>query len=1371
MKKKVAALLLCVAMVLTLIPALPVRAEGGNALSVYCGGSPVSQLTLPQNEKKELTAVSQQTGSARYQWQILANQTLWVDIAGANGSTLDLSYAMVASLLSDDSVQIRATATSAGETATSEPVTVTVTYPAPQPENATPPQTSVTAAALQTSDSTVAPLAVGKAPATYEVVINYVFENGDPVSEPYRARLAADSSFNTTVTFPTVQGYLPYFNEEQQNSIELNFAGIDQNYTYNVVYKPTNVNYTVIHYQQNLNDDNYTEAARETKQGLTNSTVPEVEKTYDGFYVLPYEEPTIAANGSTVVEVYYDRYYYLMNFDLRGGYGVEPIYARYGAPVGDVGTPIKAGYRFQGWSDGGINIVSLPEEMPAGNRTYRAIWGNAETVNYTVVYWKENANDNNYSFWGQVTETAVAGTTVSGTDDIPSEITTTIVNGSSLNEKQYFTFNDARTNKDVLVKGDGTTVVNVYYDRNTYHLCFYGIPGTCQIEPHTHTASCNSPCTKLQHTHNYYCNQNRSDNVIHVISAKYEQSIAELWPTADQFLNYTLYGWNIEGINNKTAVSKLVSMTYDLCDTVDNLKYAEAVSGGSKQYLYYMFESFDQTSAENGDQRRLLNGTYYDSDGRYYQQVNSVTNTWLQKTIEGMAPVENGVIGEEPNAYTGLYTKVFLYYTRNRYNLIFNNPGDGDVKTVRSIMYEQPLVDYKDEEGKLIRNFVPPYPSKLEPNAFVFEGWYTTPECYPGTEYNFAGATMPNGNLSLYACWKPVTHKVEFYLDQDAMNAGDKIGDTHPDITVPHGSKVATVPGTPTNGSYTFVGWFYMDGGVEKAFDFANMPVNKDMKVYGKWSSNVLKEYFIYYRIQGTETDIADPVTGSALAGVTKTFEAKGGTDLYTDYQEGYFPLTRSHSLTLDIEDDANNVYTFWYVQKTVPYTVKYLNKETGVAVAPEKTVSDNRQAVVTETFVPVSGMLPDAYQKRLVVSAEAGAVNEIIFYYTQDTTHAYYKITHYTENLAKDSEGNPTWTEYASSQAIGDIGTTYTADPMTIPGFTYDSTVEGTLTSGELTANGLELKLYYTRNAYPYQVRYLEQGTGKQLAAPKFSTGKYGQEISESAIHIANYTAVDPTSQTLNIRIEEGTEAELNIITFYYTENEAIINYVVVGPTGCGTVSPTSETLKVLSGTAQGSTATANENFRFIDWYKDADCTIPVTPDWEYPKAMLTPVKAENEVWTDATYYAKFEYDLPDLTIVTTGTQPIDENQSFIFHVDGVEGTDTEIIHLTVAIYGDGSKTIKDLPIGTYTVTEDGNWSWRYEATPDHPNGQITLSATQKNEVIFSNARASAPTTENPTGSGVWKWLNGDAYCIKRHSWQPGIWQPPIIGPIWRIF
>ena len=275
----------------------------------------------------------------------------------------------------------------------------------------------------------------------------------------------------------------------------------------------------------------------------------------------------------------------------------------------------------------------------------------------------------------------------------------------------------------------------------------------------------------------------------------------------------------------------------------------------------------------------------------------------------------------------------------------------------------------------------------------------------------------------------------------------------------------------------------------------------------------------------------------------------------------------------------------------------------------------------------------------------------------------------------------------------------------MTIPGFTYDSTVDGTVVSGELTASGLELKLYYTRNIYPYQVRYLEQGSGNQLADPKDGSGKYGQMISESAKDIANYAAVDPTSQTMNIRIEEDAEAKLNIITFYYKEKEVTINYKVVGPDGCGTVSPTSETLKVLSGKAQGSTAAVSSNlYRFVGWYSDEACTQQVSAE-----AKFVPQKV-NDLYVAATYYAKFEYNLTTLTITKKDGK---DSDSFIFDVK--KG---DVVKFTVSVKGNSSVTIAGLIVGEeYTVTERGSWSWRYQAAAQ----SITLKPTG-NEVTVQN-------------------------------------------------
>ena len=1237
-------------------------------------------------------------------------------------------------------------------------------------------------------------------PATYNVVISYQFADGTPVADPYTASIAAGSNFSATVTFPTVQGYLPYVGDatESTTSMDLNITNIQEHVTHTVFYKPTNVDYTVIHYQQNLNDDNYTEDYRETKQGLTNSTVPDVATSYEGFYALLYEKPAIAADGSTVVEVYYDRYYYLMNLDLDGGYGVEPIYARYGAPIGDVGTPTKAGYTFDGWSLDGSTVSALPTTMPAENRTYKAVWAADDTAKVTVVFWGENADDEEYSYIKSAQVNVKPGTEFtyneSGslicaleehTHDLSKCYTLTCTQEQHTHSESCYnkcgqTEHTTHTtgcyegvgsedsprlpprnpSNGQIYKGSIFGYYNysyIYINGKWYN--YSGDLGDGAIAPticHTHTDAClgcgktehthslengcyTLTCGKTEHSHNSDCYMGgagldstlwtfvRSETV--TVAADGSSVVNVYYDRTEKTLTFKYDYSNRNYQSTETITAKWganIAEQYKKIAANAGSTFWSAETSGDGPYTNY-FSVMPQTSATyynrgaSGDTGTM---TYWGQDlnGDYTVKLFEVTGVGGYTVTDEDRYEFQGYTYHHGTSNGSSCSGATFYYTRNSYTLTFND-GYNDVKS-ENVLYEAPLSTFS--------SYVPVAPSAYEPGSVTFGGWYLNPEC-TGAEYKLNEHTMPADNVLLYAKWVPVDHTVEFYLDHAALDAGTKLS-THPDITVPQGSKADPTPTNPTNGSYTFIGWFYMENGVEKAFDFANMPVTKDMKVYGKWSSNVLKQYTIYYKIQGTDTEIAAPTTGSGLAGVTKTFEAKGGADLYADYQEGYFPVTKSHSLTIDInatEENDTNVYTFWYVQKeAVPYTVKYLNRETGEPVATEKTVSDNRKAVVTATFVPVSGMMPDAYQKRLVVSAEEGAVNEIIFYYTQDTTHAYYKITHYTENLAKDAQGNTTWTEYASSQAVGDIGTTYNADPMTIPGFTYDSTVEGTVTSGELTANGLELKLYYTRNSYPYQVRYLEQGSGKQLADPKNGTGKYGQVVSENAIDITNYTAVAPTSQTLNIRIEESqTEAKLNIITFYYTEKEVTINYVVVGPDGCGTVSPASETLKVLTGTAQGSTPTANSGFRFVGWYTDEACTTSVTAGWVDANNKLTPVKTADAPWTNATYYAKFEYDVADLTITKSGCENIDENQSFLFDVTGPDGYSQRVV-----INGNGSVTIKGLKAGTtYTVVEDSGWSWRYK---DYSGAQtVTLEPGVVNNVAYTNQR------DNP------KWLGGDAY------------------------
>ena len=1159
---------------------------------------------------------------------------------------------------------------------------------------------------------------------TYSVVINYKFENNQQVADSYVATLAEGSPFSATVNFPTVQGYLPYVDNVQQSSYEINIPSVSENVTVNVTYKPTNVNYTVIHYQQNVDNDMYREVERETKQGLTNSQVPEVAKSYEGFYSLIYERPNIAADGSTVIEVYYDRYYYLMTFDLDGGYGTEPIYARYGASIGAITEPTKPGYAFAGWDK------TIPTTMPAANTSYKANWTVGE-AGFTVVFWYENANDNGYSVAGTYTPADVKPGTEKKSEDYKNQSFTG-------RDDKHFTYNAGKA-ETVTVKGDGSTVLNVYYTRNTYTLTFIGA-GTERVlacgysyeHKHTYTdrrwvvigiqykGGCygdewefSPKCGKTEHTHSNSCYKT-SDLTI---TAKYQADIHGNFPIKDG--NDTIW-WKVpqgtETYGNSEEQRYLGSI-----DTMpgENITFTKkGAESGAK--IYYYVETLN---GEQGD-------TTY--NGRTYKQYKVIDLEYDSGTsltyAEEFHPITGFTQGDSnPKLPVGGEVRMkntnYLYYTRNSYNLSFYNYNGFVAGKGGSVQYEASLNGY---------DFVPDYPANLEANAYVFAGWYTTTGCYAGSEADLSKMTMPASDMVLYAKWVPNTHTVKFSLDKTAYEKNERLS-THPAETVSHGSKLSNVA-EPENGGYTFVGWFYEENGVEKAFDFANMEIRKDLHVYGKWSSNTLKQYTVQFVLQNDHNvKVADDITGAGLAGTTKTFDAKGGTELYADYQEGYFPTVKSQSLLLDI-DATELVITFEYVQKeAVPYTVKYINRETedsvfdGVPVE-DKVVSDNRKAVVTETFKVIPGYMPDAYQKRLVVMADGK--NILYFYYTKDNEHAYYKITHYTQN----TDGT-TWTEYASSQAQGDIGTTYTAQPMTIPGFTYSPGAAGEVKSGVLTADGLELKLYYTRNSYPYQVRYLEQSTGNVLHEPKNGSGKYGQMVSESAIDIEGYDKVDPTSAAISIRIETPDDvARLNVITFYYTEKTVEIKYVPVGPAGAqnfGSVDPTSETVKIKTGTAAGSTPTAGDGFKFAGWYKDEACTEPVTGANWIVGNVIKPQK-ENGMNIATTYSAKFEYDVADLTITKEGCSAADQDQAFIFTIVGPDNYSNQVV-----IKGNGSVTIKGLKIGEYTIHEESGWSWRYRCADQ----TVTLQPGVTNNVTMTNTR------------GTDKWLDDNASVDNRFN------------------
>lgn len=1069
---------------------------------------------------------------------------------------------------------------------------------------------SVVLAVLMLS-SLIAALAIAE--GQYTVVINYVFKGGKQAAPSWTATLAEGSNLEQTVTSPTVVGYKP-----DQATFNVSVNNITENKTYTVTYHPANVGFTVNHYLQNVADNNYTLNVSERHDGFTESEVGDglAKTTYPGFAALLYNtKAKVAADGSTVVEIYYDRNYYMMSFNLDGGYGVEPIYARYGASV-KVENPTKPGYTFNGWEP------TVPETVPAENTTYKAKWKVDDSVNYRVQYWQENANDDGFSYESSVQKKAAPGTVI-----------------TAANDKNYTGFHYDHTD-GATVAADGSSVVNVYYKRNTYTLTFKVNEGFI------------------------------FDNWVIKAEFKNIKYGADTSPWWNQAPSGYLWHTTSSGSTFYTAAPDMPN---------SNLTIYGKKSSGMSTIHYY----------EKGTTTSIKPDLKVQNSGWSFTVEDYIE-------IPGFEYDSNKVQG---NNY-------YLYYTRNSYKLDFNSANV--IVRSNTIPYDKALSSYY---------FEPSYPTGiLEEGGYVFAGWYTDPGCTEAVAWDTA--KMPYNNTIFYAKWAPKTHTVKTFLTKEKIEENDPI-DTWDNV--PHGTAVTNTPADPQNGSYVFVGWFYMDGNVEKAFDFS-MPVIKDLNLYAKWSSNTLVTYTIYYK--SGDTEIAEPTTGSALAGTTLTFEAKTGDELNKDYQSGYFPNTGSHSLTMDI--NGNNEFTFVYVAKEkVGYTVRYLEKGTENVLHQEKT-AETSNAIITEKFVQISGYAPDAYQKRLVLSATE-AENVITFWYTKDDVHAPVQIVHWIQNIA--GEG---YTEYQSSTNLnGEIGQTYTGTPLTIPGFTYNA--EKSNASGELTAEGLELNLYYDRVKYSYTVRYVDAtDNNKDIdhAANVTGEGLFGAQVIGSQKEFNGYMPADNEPKQKSIIIGTGT----NEIIFYYYP------CYYIGHVRSGRLNNT-DTIRLIDSKAN-LTAAVTPGYLYGGAFTDVACDADHVQTFTQGENAInfTPVKGEtyyiwevSETYLKPRAYVVSRHDpnaIPDAngsTLNVVGlylTSSVDRNMysEVGFTVDGTNFASDggKVYDKVQAVYTDGSGVKEEM-----YVMDDGVWDVQAQA-PASRGGYVSIYTVSMNTFYKKSAESS---------------------------------------------
>ncbi|MFC1237826.1 InlB B-repeat-containing protein [Treponema vincentii] len=151
--------------------------------------------------------------------------------------------------------------------------------------------------------------------------------------------------------------------------------------------KDGNTPYKIEHYQQNIDDDDYTLVSADTQslKGEAEALIAVARKHYEGF-TFDHQEPsapTIAATGDTVVRVYYNRKEITLTFRLNGGIiGGKPDYVigpgKFGKSF-EPPIPTRDGYTPNGWKP----ALPSPPAFPAEDTIYTALW---KANTYTVTF-------------------------------------------------------------------------------------------------------------------------------------------------------------------------------------------------------------------------------------------------------------------------------------------------------------------------------------------------------------------------------------------------------------------------------------------------------------------------------------------------------------------------------------------------------------------------------------------------------------------------------------------------------------------------------------------------------------------------------------------------------------------------------------------------------------------------------------------------------------------------------------------------------------------------------------------------------------------------------------------------------------------------
>ena len=528
--------------------------------------------------------------------------------------------------------------------------------------------------------------------------------------------------------------------------------------------------------------------------------------------------------GSTSVNVYaIIKEGYWVTFDSDGGSAIDSQFVFDKISLNDQTTPTKPGYTFDGWYNGESKVVDGTQITKP--MTLKAHW-KATKVSYTVIHWWENADDDEYAFHeseelqgltGESTAAVAKSYTTSGKNIHGKSVTDKVFTASAISQKT--------------IKGDGSTIVNVYYKRKTYTM--------------------------------HFKKKKSSSEDLSTITKKWGQSISKKeWPTYDEnglwhisdsrYLSYTSTMpmndstlWSTGGKNTYTAyyyVQKINGNGYDLhhtdvikgssyltigkedCYAISGFKFEYCYPGVGESYkdakFYYTRNSYDLKFINNGKQDKTVSKKYEQSiSGENYTPIRPsslpdyyVFDGWYENELcEGEAYDFTGK--KMPAQNVTLYAKWTASDVKLTYNL--NNPegtADKDIKKV--------------EAGTVASTVLPSIPTI---NEYSFAGWYYADGIGNITSEVFNTNNTITRDTSIVGKW---LYKGELRV---VYKPGAETGATVPtdDKVYAGGARVTVAGNATTTSDMKFLGW-KLNGNVYKpgqSFEVNKNIANKDNQI------------------------------------------------------------------------------------------------------------------------------------------------------------------------------------------------------------------------------------------------------------------------------------------------------------------------------------------------------------------------------------------------------------------------------------------------------------------------------------------------------------------------------------------------------------